>query len=217
MAKKNKNNEDFPMWSIIDSSLDEQAAIIAETRKAIKEVEQNIIELEEEIEVLNNRINLYIRNVLNYPKYNNLNDLILIKDDFSAQIHPISIFHLKDDLTKYPEPKFSTQLTKNQATKILNFIKEYNHMAYYYEELVDTFNELLEYDDELMEDAINSLKETTLLHICDNELEEENIELFDDKKHDLIIVKEQENSNWCFKYIRKEDKENFNKSVKEIE
>lgn len=210
---RKKKTDDFPMWSIIDSSMDEQANIIAKTRKSIREIEKKIIELEDNIEIFNNRINMYIRNILNYQDYDNLNDLILIKDDYEAHIYPIELFNLDKKIEELPKSKFSAILTKNQATKILNFVREYNHIAYDYEDLVDTFEELIEYDDDLMDDAINSLKETTLLHLCNDELKDETVEIFDDKKHLLVVVQEKDNLNWCFKYIRKEDEEKFNKSV----
>ncbi|MNC20583.1 hypothetical protein D3C75_685380 [compost metagenome] len=214
MAKKKQTA--ISIWEIRgDEALNEQAEIIAEIRQGVKDSEEKILELEEQINVANSRINMYIENTLGVENYDNHKHLIVINEEYEASIYPISFFSTEKEtiISDLPKPDETYKLTKNQATKILTMVQEYNNMALDFEIEVDEYDDMLDYHEELWDEIYKVLKQTKMFKFYDGE-ETGDIELFDEDKHTLLITKD-ENSGWSFKYIRKNDEEQFYKDLKD--
>jgi hypothetical protein len=214
---KNKKEINFPMWSIIDDSLDEQALIIAENRMDIALIIEEIKKTEEKLDDLSNKINFYVRNSLNFQEYDNNKDFIFIKKDRTALIYPIELFDLSKESSQFsdenlPEPKYKVKLNKKQTEKISKFLIEFNDLAFQYEDDVEEYESMIEFDEMMIKETIDSLMNEPFI-LSDNNTE---IEPFNSEKHELLVIKDKtsKNNKWGFKYIRKEDKEKFEQLIK---
>jgi hypothetical protein len=209
-------NLNVPMWGIVgDSGLNELAGVIAELRKEIKIIEEEAIKKESEIEATNQRLNMYIKTILDIEEYDNSKDLLIINEKNEACIYPHDTIESEADLINLPPTDKKYKITYKQAEKIKNYMESYSYIVFDYEDLLDSYDDLVEEHEELWSHIHNSLEDTSFFQVHDSKKEQENdVEMFNKKKHLLFIVKE-ETGKWGFKYIRKKDENKFYKMIDE--
>lgn len=206
----------IPMWGIGgDEELDQQATIIAETRQNIKKTDAFLDELEEKIEALSNRSNMYIKSIIKMPDYDSLKHVLFINDKLKASVYLIEEYQNIDSFDELPKPKEEDmiQLTKKQSDKIIDLMYDYNELVEDYDEYTESYDDLVAYHDEVWENVINSLVKFSGLHVYDPDTSDE-IEQFDLEKHCLLVIRD-EKDQWVFRYIKKEDEEEFNQLIEE--
>lgn len=211
-------NNDLPMWGIVgDEGLDELAEIIAEIRDEIIDIEKEILQKEAELDAINGRLNIYIKNALCIEDYDNTKDLIVINEKNEASIYPQSILDDETiDVKNLPNSEKTYKVTKKQSEKIVEYMESYSYIVYDYEDLIEEYDEIVDYHDQLWDNIHESLCDSKFLKVYSKETIdiEEQIEPFNKKKHLLLIVKN-EDGNWGFKYIRKKDEKKFFKMVQD--
>jgi hypothetical protein len=203
------------IWSFEgDTSLSEMAKIIAELKEDIKEIDNLLYEQEEILEALNNRLTIYIKNIFNIDDYDHTKDAIFINEKYLASIYPIEF--LTDDKfepKKLPNSDRSYQITRNQAQRIADYVNEYAVLSIEYENQLSEYDELFDYHEEIWDGIHRSIRERNLLHVVRQESNDE-IEIFDEKKHILLVLKD-ESGSWGFRYIRKKDEKKFHKFIEQ--
>lgn len=206
----------IPMWGIGgDKELDQQAAIIAETRMDIKKTDKLLDELEEQLETLSKRSNMYIKSTIQIHDYDHLKHILFIDDKLKAHIYLREDYEKVDSFEEISKSNKgdSIQLSKKQADKIIELMYEYNGLIDDYEDFTEAYDDLVAYHEEVWEEVISSLTDFSGLHVYDPDDEEE-VEPFDLEKHTLLVIKD-ENDRWVFRYIRQEDEEEFNKTIED--
>jgi hypothetical protein len=213
-----KKKIELPIWGIVgDDNLSELAALISELRVEIKDIEQELVKKEEEMDVINGRLNIYINNSLGINDFDNNKDFLVINEKNEAFVYPQELLVEKDiqEISNLPEPEVKYQISKKQSEKIIKYMDDYAEISFEYEDLMDECDELLDYHDQLWDDIHQSLSDSKFLKVYNKEsVEDENMETFDSKKHMLFVVKD-ESESWSFKYIRKKDEKKFYKQIEE--
>lgn len=208
---------DFPIWGLGgDDELDQQASIIAETRQKLKQTDLALTDLEEKLEIIENRANMYIKNIIKVDEYDGRKHMLFIDDKYKATLFQLeeyqSIIESGEEID-ITDRDF-IQLTRKQADKIVSIMWEYDDLAEEYEDFMESYEDLSSYHDEVWEEATNTLTDFSGLLVYETDTEE--VEQFDLEKHILLVIKD-ENNKWGFRYIRKEDEEEFNKLISEKE
>ena len=209
-------NLNVPMLGIVgDTGLNELAGVIAELRKEIKIIEEEALKKESDLEAMNQRLNMYIKTILDIEDYDNSKDLLIINEKNEACIYPHNTIGSESDLTNLPPTDQKYKITYKQAEKIINYMESYSYVVFDYEDLLDEYDNLVEEHEELWSHIHESLEDSKFFQIHDGKKEQENdIEMFNQKKHLLFVVKE-ESGRWGFKYIRKKDEKKFYKMIDE--
>lgn len=220
MSKLIKAN--IPMWEIEgNDKINDYAEEIAEVSLQLKSIEAEIKEINENIEGIDSRINIYLSNVLNIPDFKQSKHAVLIRDDYNIEIYDAKDIETSElDIEDYgnitgavdlPEPLMTCKSGKKQTLKILNYLNEYNSLVDDFNSSIDEYTDYSESHEELWTEVKEIVKTLKYFKLHDND---EEVESFDINKHILLIALN-DSEEWGFKYIRKEDEKEFNKLLKE--
>jgi hypothetical protein len=202
-----------PMWEIDgNDKLSRYASAIAELSFEIKKAEHEMVQLNQEIESSHQRINMYIGNVLGIQDYEHLENVLVVNEQFQISIYPTEVFEQANgNADALPETDQTYTINKKLVQKIVDMLFGYN-------DLIDAFDELnAEYTDALKEhkqswvDVKKIVQNINYLQLHTQEPSTD-VEGFDDEKHTLIIVQNKQ-GEWGFRYIRKEDEKAFNEFI----
>lgn len=209
-GKKIESN--VPMWEIDgNSTMQNYAEEIAGITLQMKNLENELQEMNDNVEILNKRINIYLGNIFGIQDFEQSKYAIIVKEDYKIEIYNVDDIELDEDgeyiTEELPEPLLVHKSNTKQTTKILNQLREYN-------DLIDDFNICFEDCDDYLEahkllwSEVKHLARTIKFFSTATE-EGEEIEVYNEEKHVLLIAQNSFNE-WGFKYIRKEDEDSFN-------
>lgn len=216
-----KNKDSFkqiesnvPMWAIDNDKLKIYAKNIAKVSLELKSLERELKELSDKIESFNNRLNIYLSNVFEIPNFEHSQHALLIKENNEIAIYPIEMIQNQNDIDfdNLPEPKYTKKLSHKRMLKVFNQLKEFNELVDEFNSYLEEYEEFLKEHSTLWKEVKELVKNLTIISVRDNNDTEDDFEEFDEDKHVLVIVQDI-NNEWGFRYIKKEDEEEFNKFV----
>lgn len=205
-----KKDLDFSVYMINGNEFDGMVELASVLRSNISECSNEIEELQEEIESIGNKLNLYVNNMINF-KFSYKDHILLFDKDKIANIYSYKNLYNsideEDIEEKLNEPLYSQKIKQSQIKRCVDYINNFNEVFLDYDCVINEMNEYIEEYDDLINDIKENIKELEISHF--NKKDTSKIVMFDEKKHDLLIVKDLTGTTWKFVYLDKANKEAF--------
>lgn len=219
--KKNKNELPKPnvdMWEIEgNEEVKEYAEEIADIVFLLTSLEKELKDMNDSVEVTNNRINIYLGNIFGIQNFEQNKHAIIIREKYLIDVYnvediPNDIDDVDVSIDSLPEPVLKHQSNVKQTKKILEQLNNYNDLVDDFNILLDEYTGYLESHSTVWDEAKQVINNLYLLALEDDS--EQDTEFYDEEKHALLIA-ENEDNEWGFRYIRKEDESKFNNFLSE--
>lgn len=220
MAKK-KKEIDFPIFSICGNYFQEEIEQAVTLRQAMEEISVIIEETGKTLNQVGAKLNIFINNVAKRDAaFDFENNFVIFSADNEISIYPHEIMdnileaadeaghYLEDDeiMDALPATDDKVQLNKKQMAKCIELVEAYNEVYDEYESSIYELEDCNVYYTCLIEDAKKGLAEIRLFDLTGINDEDE-LEPFDEEKHDLLIVRDKDTKNWKFIYLHKGNRE----------
>lgn len=223
---------DFPVFSIQSNYYEEQIKILTNLKAELDSINMELELLKKEISNIGSKLNLYINNALDLDKTFDYNKHFLFFNE-DKELIIYNTKQLEEYLNKIEDDSnfcFSTDCEIKNT--FLNVLKASNQAQKVYKlnnrqykrcmELSNFFKDtLLEYEFTLidiedgvheynyrMQEVKNDLQNNTFYELRDMNSDSD-FETFNGLKHELLLTKNGDTSQWEFVYIKKEDVDKF--------
>lgn len=220
MTKK-KKEIDFPVFSIHGNYFQEEIEQAITLRQAMEEISTIINETGNTLNQIGSKLNIFINNVTTRTEpFDFEKNFVIFSDENEISIYPHEIMdeiidaadaeghYLEDDeiFDALPESNDKVNLNKKQMAKCIELVNEYNSLYDSYESSIYELEDCNVYYQCIIDETKNSLSKIKLFDLTGT-TDEDELEPFNDKKHDLLIVRDKDTKFWKFIYLHKENRD----------
>lgn len=207
---------DFPIWQIDgDKSITQQANSIASITSQLGEIEKEIIDYNKKIDTTDKRLNMYFENIFGLKNFKQNEHGVYITEKYEVLIYPVDVLmncESNEDGTviidQLPEPIISHKSNKKQTRTILEKLVEFNTLIVKYNEAHDEYKELNAEIEKIWVSVKEDLKKTKFFSVYQEQELHECLESYNEEEHSLVLA-QNDNNDWGFKFIRKENEKEF--------
>jgi hypothetical protein len=211
---------DFPIFTVsVDNSVLPELEEAVQLQLSMEKLLMIIEDVDKTLIQKGNKINMFLNNIKDNITFDYNSQFLTFDSDTNISIYSHDVMdnildeaeknghYLEDDeiFDSLPISDNIISVNKKQMKKCIELTEDYNSVYNLYENSVYELNDTTAYYTELINRIKKYLSEIKIFDMTETENDEE-MELFDEEKHEMLIVKEKEtDDDYKIIYINKEN------------